>query len=45
MDDSLVTIRLPLSNWRQIVSDIENMCGLMADEIEILAETEVLDIS
>lgn len=32
-----VTITLPLAHWRQIVSDIENMCGVGADEIEILS--------
>lgn len=47
-----VTIRLPQEDWRQIVSDIENMCGrgreLDPDDpddegIEILSHIEVLD--
>lgn len=38
----LITIRLPESHWRQIVSDIENMCGTSEEDIEILQEVEVL---
>lgn len=39
----LITIRLPLRHWRQIVSDIEDMCGCDEDEIEILSKVEILD--
>lgn len=39
----LITIRIPASDWNQIVSDIENMCGVGKDEIEILQSVEVLD--
>lgn len=38
----MVTVRLPLSSWNQIVSDIENMCGTSAEHIEILQEAEIL---
>jgi hypothetical protein len=37
-----VTIRLPLADWLQIVSDIESMCGTSADEIEILQDVKEL---
>jgi hypothetical protein len=37
-----VTITLPRSHWRQIVGDIENMCGAPAHEIEILSKVSVL---
>jgi hypothetical protein len=40
--EPMVTIRLPLANWNQIVSDIENMCGTSAENIEILQDTETL---
>lgn len=39
----LITIRLPLAHWHQIVDDIENMCGTSSEDIEILQEVEVLD--
>jgi hypothetical protein len=42
--DRLVTVTMPLSHWRQIVSDIENMCGTGDhSEIEILSQFEVSD--
>jgi len=40
--DNLVTVRLPRSSWNQIVDDIENMCGMDAEDIEILSEVEYL---
>lgn len=39
-----VTIRLPMADWDQIVSDIENMCGTGADQIEILSSVEVIEV-
>lgn len=38
----MITLRLPESHWRQIVSDLENMCGVGEEEIEILQEVEIL---
>lgn len=43
MSEPNITIRLPESSWRQIVSDIEDMCGADAEDIEILQDVEVLD--
>lgn len=40
--EEIVTIRLPLDHWEQIVSDIEDMCG-SSDDIEILSKVERLD--
>ena len=37
----MVTVRLPLSHWNQIVSDIENMCGTSSEHIEILQDVTV----
>lgn len=42
MSETMVTVRLPLSSWNQIVSDIENMCGTSAENIEILQEVEIV---
>lgn len=42
-DEDLITIRLPRSHWSQIVDDIENMCGMSEDEIEILRSVEILE--
>lgn len=41
--DPVVTIRLPQAHWRQIVSDIQGMCGCGRGEIEILSSVEVLE--
>jgi hypothetical protein len=38
----MVTVRLPLSHWNQIVSDLENMCGTSAEDIEILQQAEIV---
>lgn len=43
MSKKYITIRLPKSHWRQIVSDLENMCGCGEDEIEILQDVEVIE--
>jgi len=43
MDDEMVLVIMPRSHWEQIVDDIENMCGLPAEEIEILADAKVID--
>lgn len=43
MDDTII-IRMPASHWSQIVSDLENYCGLPQREIEILADVEVLGV-
>lgn len=40
-DPDVVWVRLPRADWRQIVSDIENMCGTSASEIEILQSAAV----
>lgn len=36
-----VVVTLPQAHWDQIVSDIENMCGADAEEIEILSDVVV----
>ena len=42
--DRLVSVTLPISHWRQIVSDIESMCGTGDhSEIEILSQFTVTD--
>lgn len=41
MTMKMITITLPEANWRLIVSDIEDMCGCGADEIEILQNVTV----
>jgi hypothetical protein len=41
MTEKWVTVRLPKSSWGQIVDDIENMCGVGAEEIEILQDVQV----
>ena len=43
MNSEYVTIRLPRGDWRQIVRDIEDMCGCSRDEIEILQDVEVIE--
>lgn len=47
MDEvEMITIRLPSSHWRQIESDIEQMCGTGDhDEIEILSQVEIVEES
>jgi hypothetical protein len=40
--EATVTIRMPLGDWNQIVSDIENMCGTSAENIEILQQVEIV---
>lgn len=42
MSEAMVTVRLPLGDWNQIVSDIENMCGTSAENIEILQQAEIV---
>ena len=42
MDDPSIILRLPRSHWRQIVSDLEQICGCAEEEIEILQEVEIL---
>jgi hypothetical protein len=42
VSEAMVTVRMPLSHWNQIVSDIENMCGESAENIEILQQAEIL---
>lgn len=42
MSEPMVTVRLPLASWNQIVDDIENMCGTSAENIEILQDAEIL---
>jgi hypothetical protein len=42
MTDRII-VSIPRQDWNQIVSDIENMCGVSKDEIEILQSVEVLD--
>jgi len=42
MTEPMVIVRLPLASWNQIVSDIENMCGTSAENIEILQEVQIL---
>jgi hypothetical protein len=44
-DEQMVTVRLPRSHWRQIESDIENMCGTDSSEIEILSQAQVTEDS
>lgn len=39
----MITLRLPLSHWQQIVNDIEDMCGVGQDDIEILSQVEHVD--
>lgn len=41
--EPMVTVRLPRSHWKQIVRDIEDLCGIDMDsgEIEILSQVEV----
>lgn len=41
--DEVITVRIPLRDWNQIVNDIENMCGVGRDEIEILQSAVVLE--
>jgi hypothetical protein len=36
VSEPLVTIHIPRGDWNQIVDDIENMCGVGREEIEIL---------
>lgn len=38
-----IVLKIPFNDWNQIESDIENMCGMNADEIEILSNVVVLD--
>lgn len=38
-----ITIRLPKGDWQQIVSDIENMCGVDASDIEILQSVVIVE--
>lgn len=42
MSEDMITVRLPRSHWRQIVDDVENMCGLPARDIEILRRVDGL---
>lgn len=42
MSEPMVTIQLPMASWKQIVSDIENMCGTQAENIEILQDAEII---
>jgi hypothetical protein len=37
------TIRLPKSHWRQIVDNIEEMCGVGRENIEILGHIETIN--
>jgi hypothetical protein len=41
-DGHLVILRMPAAHWNQIVSDIENMCGMSARDIETLRQVELL---
>ena len=43
--EPMVTLRMPLSNWRGIVNGIEKWVGDSAssDEIEILRDIELVD--
>ena len=43
LPDRIVTVSLPMSHWQQIVSDIENMCGVGAYDIEILSQAVLTD--
>jgi hypothetical protein len=38
-----VYIRIPREDWKQIVDDLENMCGVPAREIDILKNAKILD--
>jgi hypothetical protein len=42
-DEPTVTVRMPLSHWRQIVSDYEDFCGRSRTGIEVLGKVETLD--
>jgi hypothetical protein len=42
-EEEMVTVRLPRSHWRQIVDDIENMCGTSAHKIEILRKAKIVE--
>jgi hypothetical protein len=38
-----ILIEIDKADWQQIVSDIENMCGVSRDEIEILQSVKILN--
>lgn len=39
-----ILMTIPREDWRQIVSDVENMCGKPADEIEILQSAKEVGV-
>ena len=43
--EPMVRVTLPASHWSQIVSDMENMCGASAGEIQVLADAEVEELT
>lgn len=45
MTEKWVTVQMPLEDWLQIVSDMQDMYGMPAQDIEILQNYQIKSIS